>query len=401
MRKMTVVEREQLDPDDPEHKTLRITFEGENAPEVYPNDALAVRWHNGPQLVEPVLSQLGERPSRQVRIATSSNEVFPGRIITTSLGEALRDHVEVQVASDAVLKRHNLHDVVSHNSSHTERYSAFARQARLADPPGNEEFSGDYRHVSLSSLLAQAGTAEHDSDVGTLLAQQDRIFLRPYTMSEFRRLSDGRFRASITVSVINKTLITPHGEQIPARGRATSYLESLRPGDTASGYLLPDMQQFPQSLGRTDVPLIAVCTGAGIAGLMSLLRAGYRGGPLWVMYGVRSWERNHLYGPELERLLGEGVIERLDIAESRPVGSATAKRRVTDIVNEQSDRLISWLQRGAHVYLGGRLSMGVSVNRTIRDALVDHRMCGNRSAADALMRQWYEGLRFQASVSRV
>ncbi|MFW6252753.1 MAG: hypothetical protein ACOC4F_02370 [bacterium] len=397
---LTVAEVERLDPDAPNHRTLRITFEGRSDREVFPNDFLSVRWRNDPALVEAVLERLGDAPDRLVRITLHGHAVFPGRSVTTSLRDALTNYIEIQTLSHELQERYGFEHVIAHNQDALRRYRSYHKQAQGEIPPGPGNWEADRRDVSTVSLIDKLAADGVRPGAREFFSHQCQVFLRPYTMSGFERSPDGTFRASITASVVEKRLETADGGTVSAPGRATSYLASLRPGDAAEGFLLPDRHLFPQTLGR-DVPLIVVCTGAGIAGPLSLLRAGYRGGPLWVVYGVRNWEDHSLYGEELKSFADAGVIARLDIAESRPKSPRTPKRYVQDVLNHDPDTLVSWLRDGAHLYMGGRLSMGVSVNRAIRDLLTRTGECATEDEANGRLLQWYDELRFQASVSRV
>lgn len=399
---LTVAEVERLDPQAPQHQTLRITVEGECAGEfeVYPNDVLSIRWHNDPTQVEHALDLLGERPSLPVQVATVRSAAFPGPVVTTSVKAALTEHVELQTTSEHLLKRYGFAGVVEHNAAENERYRAFHRQASGELAPGNDKCVTDLRAVSLLSVIEQLRGSRDALTVADIVALQDRVFPRPYTMSGYQRLDGGRFRASITVSLVQKSLLEADGESRTATGRATGYLASLRPGDLTAGLVLPDRHLFPQTLGRT-VPLIIVCTGAGVAGPLALLRAGYRGGPLWFVYGVRNWQDHGLYRDELQRFAQAGVISRLDIAESRPTMADRPRRYVQDVLVEESDELMAWLRDGAHLFMGGRLSMAVAVNQALREILIGTGACSSTEAADMRLGDWYDTLRFQASVSRV
>ncbi len=396
---LTVVENERLDPLATDKKTLRVTFEGKADFEVFPNDFLSVRWKNSPELVEDVLSRLADDPEKLIRIATWSNQFFPGKLLTTSLRRALSDHIEIQTVSQGLLSRYGLGHVNKLNAEATTRHRSFHKQANGQKPPGEEDFVDDHRSVALLSVLERENQSGKKPNARQLLARQDRMFLRPYTMSEFKRTGDGTFRTSITVSVIEKQLMNVDGSFSVAPGRATSYLANLQKGDSAEGFILPDRHLFPQSLERR-VPLIIVCTGSGIAGTLSLLRSGYDGGPLWVVYGVRNRRINGLYLEELETFAASGVINRLDIAESRPDGTLP-KQYVQDVLKNEAEKVANLLREGAHLFMGGRISMGISVNRAIRDIIVRTGLCADIDDANKRLKSWYDTLQFQASVSRV
>lgn len=212
--------------------------------------------------------------------------------------------------------------------------------------------------------------------------------------------SGGAFRAEITVSQVDKEMHEPDGTKVSRPARSSGFLSSLKAGDELSGWVLPEMHHFPTTLGR-DVPLIVVVTGSGISGLMSLLRGGYTGGPLWLICGVRSWKHKSLYGAELEAYRKEGTIARLDAATSRPVEGEGPKRRVQRLLWDERKDVASWLKDGAALYLSGRLSMGRDVRGELGRILVDQGMAANADKAEETLKEWEQNLRLQASVSGV
>ncbi|MFW5801903.1 MAG: hypothetical protein ACOCVC_07700 [Spirochaeta sp.] len=395
---LTVVGSERLDPTAPDHTTIRLTFEGTGSQAPHPNDFITVRWRNIPDAVDRFLEDIDEDPERIISIDTFSSPLYPGGRETLPLRAALMEHLEIQTTGPELLKKYGLNSIVDHNIEQRQQLLAYHAMAEAREPADYSQYVDTTQEVFLPSLLPHM--TGDDRSIERLLEYQPRIAYRPYTMSDFRRIDSTRFQAEITVSVVQKELAAADGSSVDAFGRATSYLASLQAGDTTHGFILPDRHRFPQSSGH-HVPLIIFATGAGIAGPMSMLRAGYQGGPLWIIYGVRTWEHNHLYGPELQSYLHDGTVTRLDIAESRPSSQSKPREYVTDIIKQNTVELMDWLNRGAHVFLCGRLSMGVSVNRAIMDLLIQSRQCPDNNAAHLQLQSWYDEQRFQASVSRI
>ena len=219
-------------------------------------------------------------------------------------------------------------------------------------------------------------------------------------MARFQKHSGGGFRAEITVSQVDKEMHEPDGSKVMRPARASSFLSNIKVGDELSGWVLPEMHHFPTTLGR-NVPLIVVVTGSGISGLMSLLRSGYTGGPLWLICGVRSWKRKSLYGPELEAYRSEGTITRLDAATSRPIDSEGPARRVQQLLWDERKDVAEWLKDGAEIYMSGRFSMGTDVRKELGRILVDQGITPDDEKAESTLKEWEESLRLQASVSGV
>lgn len=393
---LTVVEHERLDPADPEHGTWRVAVEGSGAPAYTPGDMLYLRWRNDPAQVEDLLQRLRAAGTESVRVMTASSPYCPGRFITTTLRDALTSYVEIQEASPALMRRAGLARMADHND---ERHAAHRRYHRQAARGKNVEHpTMNLYHVHLPSLLDAMG-----SDLPTpeeFVAMQERISGRPYTISAFRRLPNDRFRAEITVSQVEKEMHLPGGGTISAPARTSTFLSAISPGEPVHGWILPELHRFPVSIGRR-VPTIVVCTGSGISGLMSLLRSGDVGGPLWVVYGVRSWQRKHLYGPDLGAFHAAGDIARIDVASSRPQPGDGPARRVQHLLWEEREELARWLRDGAHIYLSGRLSMGHDATHTITHILLDQGLAADQAEAERTIDQWHHDLRLQASVSGV
>jgi sulfite reductase (NADPH) flavoprotein alpha-component len=221
---------------------------------------------------------------------------------------------------------------------------------------------------------------------------------RPYTISRLVRKNDGRTDIELTVSQVEKEIKSADGKVLKMPARTSSYLGRVESGDTIAAWVLPELHRFPVSLGR-DVPTIVICTGSGISAPLSLLRSGAGDGPLWIIYGVRSWKQKSLYGEELSRSLADGRITRFDVAVSRPLEGEGPSRRVQDVLREVASEVGEWLRAGAHVYLSGRLSMGREVSELFVNLLVEENLAPSGDAARALLDTWRQTLRFQASVS--
>ncbi len=393
---LTLLERERLDPADPDHGTWRLSLEGDWNPSFVPGDMIYLRWKSPPAEVERVIELLDADGETKLRLLTAGSKYLPSSVVSCTLREALTTHVETQEASTALLRRAGLEHMARHNEKLEEEHQRFHAEVEKSGVAWHEHPEFNPYRVHVPSLLAEMGA--HAPRPEQFVYLQERSYPRPYTISAFDRLGKDGFRAEITVSQVSKNVRKPDGGELSVPARGSSYLSSLEPGTTLDGWVLPEMHHFPSSLGRS-VPTIVICTGSGISGIRALLRAGYDGGALWLIYGVRSWEKKHLYGPELERLHAKGTITRLDVAESRPAEGTG--RHVQDILWDAREDVAEWLKRGAHLYMSGRLSMGREAGYVIRDIAIDQGLVDSETDADALIEKWAKELRLQASVSGV
>ncbi len=400
---LTVSGRVRLDPQDTEHATWRLTLETDDeVSQPLPGDMLYVRWRNRPQLVSQVLNLLDARGDEPVTLSTESSMFGPGSRVSLSLREALEQHVELEEAAPPILRRAGFRQEARHNENETRRHDryhhAVLRRRDWNMPHPLLEPVRLYLPSVLEYLVAERGLRVPTPQ--QFVDSQSRISGRPYTMSGFQQKDETRTVIEITVSQVEKEITTAGGDRVTLPARTSSYLARVAPGEQVAAWVLPELHRFPVSLGR-NVPTIVICTGSGVSAPLSLLRSGAVGGPLWLIYGVRSWERKSLYGEELSRYAAEGLITRLDVAVSRPLAGEGPARRVQQVLREVQADLADWLRDGAHVYLSGRLSMGREVGELFEELLVEQRLAASPDAARALLDDWRQSLRFQASVSGV
>jgi sulfite reductase (NADPH) flavoprotein alpha-component len=128
-------------------------------------------------------------------------------------------------------------------------------------------------------------------------------------------------------------------------------------------------------------PIICIGNGTGIAGLMSLLHARTRLDYTqnWLIFGERQREHDFFYQETIEAWKNMGTLKRLDLAFSR---DQAQRIYVQDIVREQADELISWLDQGAVIYVCGSIDgMASGVDQALTDILGEEKVDALRQAA--------------------
>lgn len=398
MQNFTLVATRRLDPEDATHGTWNLVFEGQGRPDYAPGDMAYLSWRNPDHEVQALLDLYGETGDRRVVTTPYSSIYIPGRYETMTLREALTRRVDLHEASPRSLRRAGLDAIVRHNQAQDRLHHQFHKDTAVEGGLITTHPHLDYRQVHLPALLQALGNRR--PSLARLVREQGRISARPYTMSGFQQIDADRFRFEITVSQVEKTVYLSADEQAVLPARGSSFFSRLQVGETVEGWLLPEVHQFPATLGKKD-PVIVLCTGSGIGGLLSFLKSDLETGPLWLLYGVRSWKTKHLYGPELESFLAKGRLTRLDIATSRPLPGEGPARRVQALLWDQRAQVAEWIRSGAHFYLSGRLSMGTEVAQTLERILVDQGLATDDAEAHRTLVQWHHELRFQASISGV
>jgi sulfite reductase (NADPH) flavoprotein alpha-component len=102
-----------------------------------------------------------------------------------------------------------------------------------------------------------------------------------------------------------------------------------------------------------DVPIIMVGPGTGIAPFRAFLhdrRARGAKGKNWLFFGDQKASTDFLYREELDGMLADGHLTRLDTAFSR---DQEAKIYVQQRMVENAAELWAWLQEGAYFYVCG------------------------------------------------
>jgi sulfite reductase (NADPH) flavoprotein alpha-component len=118
-----------------------------------------------------------------------------------------------------------------------------------------------------------------------------------------------------------------------------------------------------------EVPLILIGNGTGLAGLRAhwRARADRPHGGVWLMFGERTSAHDAFLDEELRTALRSGVLTRLDRAFSRDPGDG---RYVQDLIVQNTDELVSWVNRGAAILVCGSLEgMSQGVHAALGTAL--------------------------------
>ena len=119
-------------------------------------------------------------------------------------------------------------------------------------------------------------------------------------------------------------------------------------------------------------PAIFIGAGSGLAGLRGHIAERPQFSQNWLIFGERCPHTDKILPEELSQWQRSQRLTYLDYAFSR---DPNAPRYVQDILLEQQQRLISWLEQGATIYVCGRLQgMGRSVQETLTQLLGEEQM---------------------------
>ncbi|KZN44951.1 diflavin oxidoreductase [Pseudoalteromonas luteoviolacea] len=155
-------------------------------------------------------------------------------------------------------------------------------------------------------------------------------------------------------------------------GVCSTFLADLcEPGSKIKCYFAPNKHfSVPQD---PTAPIIMVGPGTGIAPFRGFLEerlATKASGDNWLFFGDRTKENDFLYQQELEQMQEDGLLTRLDLAFSR---DQEQKIYVQDKMQVQGERLFSWIERGAYLYVcGDAFRMAKDVDKALHDIIAKH-----------------------------
>lgn len=305
--------------------TLHLAFSTAESGLAYEaGDAFGVIPHNDPNLVAEILQLLRFNGNEQVPNSKSG---------TTTLHDALTHGLQITRLSRKIV----------------QEYGKRGQCPRLLDLLASERQAALEEYIAgrgLVDLLVEfPGVLDDPADLVALLP---RLTPRLYSISSSPAAHAGQLHATIAV-----VRYQSHNRE---RGGVCSTLFADR---TAVSELVPIYIQ-PNKKFRlpadASAPMIMIGPGTGIApfrGFLHERRALGHSGRNWLFFGERSSATDFLYRDELQGMLADGHLARLDTAFSR---DQERKVYVQDRMLENSRQFWQWLEQGATVYVCGDAS---------------------------------------------
>jgi sulfite reductase (NADPH) flavoprotein alpha-component len=180
-------------------------------------------------------------------------------------------------------------------------------------------------------------------------------------------------------SISSSPLVSPHEVQLTVSVVRYRGADGGPRGGVASTYLadLPDCTPVPVFLQRSPhfrppqeshTPMIMVGPGTGIApfrGFLQERRALGHTGPNWLFFGDQHRAQNFYYRDDLQDMVDDGHLNRLDLAFSR---DQTERVYVQHKMLDYGADVWRWLDDGGHFYVCGDATR---MARDVDDALTE------------------------------
>lgn len=287
-----------------------------------PGDSLGVYPENHPQLVADIIAAAGWNPDETVPFNKKGEE--------GTLREALLRHYEITVLTKPLLEQ-------------AAKLSAVPSLQALLAPEAQQELKSYIQGRDLLDLITDFGP--WNVPASSFVSILRKLPARLYSISSSYNANPEEVH--FTVRAVR---YESHGRE--RYGVCSVHCaERVQPGDTLPVYIQSNPNfKLP---ANPDVPVIMIGPGTGVAPFRSFLEERGEqgaGGKTWLFYGDRHFVTDFLYQTDWQRMLKEGVLNKLDVAFSR---DTEEKVYVQHRILEHSKELYAWLQEGAHVYVCG------------------------------------------------
>ena len=347
-----LIEKRSLTRDGSSKLTLHLTWSvADSGIQYEAGDACGIVPQNDPALVEAILNALHFSGQEQVDIAKAG---------TLPIKEALTHHLVITKVSRKVI----------------ERYGT-AGQCKtllgLLAPERQAELEKFVYERGLIDLLEECPGVIHTA--ANLVALLPRLAPRLYSISSSPSTHPGEVHTTVAV-VRYRSLDRERGGVC-----STLVADRVPVGERVPIYIQPNKKfRLPKN---PDAPVIMIGPGTGIAPFRAFLherRAQGAKGRNWLFFGERNSANDFLYREELEAMVADGHLTRLDTAFSR---DQEHKIYVQDRMLEQAPQFWAWLQDGAGIYVCGDASrMAKDVDAALHTIVEQQGSMGHDSAKE-------------------
>jgi len=345
-----VVDKRVLNPASTSKTTLHMAFSTAGTGLTYDaGDACAVMPRNDENLVAEILQQIKCNGNETVEHAKTGS---------TTLHDVLLRHLQI-----TRLTKKTVGEFAARSQN--------AFLSELLQPERKEQLENYLHGRGVIDLLLEHPTDSLDAN--ELVTMLPSLSPRLYSISSSPAAHRDQIHA--TVAVVR---FTAHSRE---RGGVCSTLFEDRTmlEDRLPIYIQPNKKfRIPKD---PDTPMIMIGPGTGIApfrGFLHERRALGHKGKNWLFFGERSLATDFLYREELEAMLADKCLTRLDTAFSR---DQQDKVYVQHRMLECAPTLWNWIEDGASLYVcGDAKHMARDVDAALRQVVMEQGKMDTESA---------------------
>ncbi|MFB6341276.1 sulfite reductase flavoprotein subunit alpha [Saccharicrinis sp. FJH62] len=297
-----------------------------------PGDTLSIVGDNPPSLVEAILDKFSFSRDEEVVL---DKQMF-------TLYHALRNYLEITVINPVIL----------------DRYNKFAGSAELTGLINDPVPLADYLYGSdVLDLLTDFPAKLNAQELVSVLR---KLPPRKYSIASSFDAHPGE--AHITVAAVR----FEKNERIREGAISTFVVDRVKEGDRIPVFV-QNKKKFKMPEDKST-PIIMIGPGTGIAPFRAFVQQRKHDGVkkgTWLFFGDQHEETDFLYGEEWNTLKAEGYLQKLDLAFSR---DQDEKIYVQHRLLQKSDKVWTWLQKGASIYVcGDKKKMATDVHLALLD----------------------------------
>ncbi|MGM0947948.1 MAG: bifunctional cytochrome P450/NADPH--P450 reductase CypB [Bacillota bacterium] len=370
-----VLENRELQTADSPRSTRHIELQIPDAKTYQEGDHIGILPQNSRKLVQRVLSRFGLQANHVIKMSGSPHMAHLPMDRPIKVADVLVSYVELQDPAS----RLQLREMAS--------YTVCPPHKKKLEQLVSED--GIYKEQVLAKRLTMLDLLEDypacEMPFERFLELLPSLKPRYYSISSSPKVQANI--VSMTVGVVKASAWSGRGEY---RGIASNYLAELNTGDAAACFIRTPQSGF-QMPDDPETPMIMVGPGTGIAPFRGFIQArsvlkkeGNTLGEALLYFGCRRPNHDDLYREELDQAEQDGIVtirRCYSRVENEPKGY------VQHLLKQDTQKLISLIEKGAHIYVCGDGSqMAPDVESTLRLAYEAEKGASREESAEWLQK---------------
>ncbi|MCY7750051.1 bifunctional cytochrome P450/NADPH--P450 reductase CypB [Bacillus inaquosorum] len=369
-----VLENRELQTADSPRSTRHIELQVPDAKTYKEGDHIGILPKNSQELVQRVLSRFGLQSNHVIKMSGSPHMAHLPMDQPIKVADLLSSYVELQEPAS----RLQLRELASYTVC----------------PPHKKELEqlvsadGIYKEQVLEKRLTMLDLLEDypacEMPFERFLELLPSLKPRYYSISSSPKVHANI--VSMTVGVVKGSAWSGRGEY---RGVASNYLAELNTGDAAACFIRTPQSGF-QMPDDPETPMIMVGPGTGIAPFRGFIQTrsvlkkeGNTLGEALFYFGCRRPDHDDLYREELDQAEQDGLVT---VRRCYSRVENESKEYVQHLLKLDAQKLISLIEKGAHIYVCGDGSrMAPDVENTLRLAYEAEKGANQEESAEWLM----------------